>query len=156
MKKTTDKQPDRMSLSDFKNLGLKPNTGKNNKIQIIDSKKPLAAQEKCSTRRSKFNAKKTTIDGIVFDSKFEAERYCILSVREKAKEISNLELQVPFDILVNEQKICTYVADFVYIEDDKRVVEDAKGVKTPEYRLKKKLMKAALDIDILETYKSKR
>jgi len=49
------------------------------------------------------------------------------------------------------QHICTYRADFAYDENGARVVEDAKGVRTPAYRLKAKLMKAVFNIEIRET-----
>ena len=144
-----------MSLKDFKNLGLDKhiNTGKNtkNSLDLID---PQSGSKK-KARRSKFNAKKVTIDGIEFDSTFEGERYSILKMLEKGKAIRDLELQVKFPIIINDILICNYIADFVYYENGKRIVEDAKGVKTPEYRLKKKLMKAVNNIDILETFKNK-
>ncbi len=105
--------------------------------------------------RNKYNAVKTVVDGITFDSKKEAKRYAELKLLEKAGEISGLLLQPPFKIEINGVKICTYIADFQYVshfkhEDDKFVVEDVKGVKTAIYRLKKKLVKAVYDIDIVE------
>ena len=33
-----------------------------------------------------------------------------------------------------------YIADFAYMQDGKYIVEDTKGVKTPEYVIKRKLM----------------
>jgi len=103
--------------------------------------------------RSKYGAKKTVVDGITFDSKWEAERYGQLKAMERGGLVTELELQVPYNIIVNDQKICKYIADFRYklehsdgtIED---VVEDAKGVETPEFKLKKKLMKAVFNIEI--------
>lgn len=101
---------------------------------------------------NKYHAKKTAFDGINFASKKEASRYFELKILEKAKLISNLELQVPFPIVVNKLKICTYVADFVYLnQNGVKVVEDAKGVRTPLYKLKKKLVKAVYDIEIYES-----
>lgn len=112
---------------------------------------------------NKYHAKKTEVDGIVFDSKRESERYKELKLLEKVGEIRYLKLQPKYDLVVNGQKICTYKADFQYegkiIESNiiftpigwKPFVEDVKGVKTPVYRLKKKLMKALHGIDILET-----
>ncbi len=44
-----------------------------------------------------------------------------------------------------------YIADFVYYRDGKRVVEDCKGVKTAEYKLKKKLMAYVNHINIEES-----
>ena len=105
-------------------------------------------------RKNKFNAKKTEFMGIKFDSKWEAERYGQLVAMERAGIVRNLERQVRYNILVNEQKICQYVADFVYeqtkLDSDEyeQIVEDAKGVETPEFKLKKKLMKAVFNIEI--------
>lgn len=98
-------------------------------------------------RYSKYNAKKTVVDGIKFDSKREAERYCELKLLEKAKEIRNLELQPRFllqdkfeDKQGNTHRKIEYVADFMYIDkDNKKIVEDVKGVMTDVYKLKKKL-----------------
>ena len=107
------------------------------------------------TRRSrpKYGNKRTVVDGIKFDSKWESQRYLYLKSLEKANRVKNLELQPKFIISVNGQKICTYIADFKYDREDKdgvweHVIEDAKGVETPEFKLKKKLMKAVHNIDI--------
>ena len=74
-------------------------------------------------------------------------------VFRKSRSSKNLELQPKFIISINGQKICTYIADFKYDKEDKdgvweHVIEDAKGVETPEFKLKKKLMKAVHNIDI--------
>ncbi|MDU4209175.1 MAG: DUF1064 domain-containing protein [Finegoldia magna] len=96
---------------------------------------------------SKYKAKKTTVDGIKFDSKREANRYCELKLLEKAKEIRNLVLQPRF-LLQDEffdknevkHKKIEYVADFMYIDKcGKTIVEDVKGVLTDVYKLKKKM-----------------
>ena len=102
-------------------------------------------------RHSKYNAIKTIVDGITFDSKHEAERYRELRMLELCGKISSLELQPRFDVIVNGIKVCRYYADFRYIDGDGAiVVEDAKGVKTAVYRLKKRLVKAIYGIDIVE------
>lgn len=98
-------------------------------------------------RRNKYNAKKTVVDGIEFDSIREADRYCELKLLEKAKEIRNLELQPRFllqdkfkDKMGTTHRKIEYVADFMYVDkDDKKIVEDVKGVMTDVYKLKKKL-----------------
>jgi hypothetical protein len=51
---------------------------------------------------------------------------------------------------VGGETICRYVADFVYVRDEKRIVEDVKGLKTAVYKLKKRLMKAVHKIEIQE------
>ena len=101
--------------------------------------------------RPKYRNIKTTVDGITFDSKRESIRYCELKLLAKAKKIKNLRLQVPYVIRVNGEKICKYIADFVYVEDGQEIVEDVKGMRTREYVLKRKLMKAVFGIDIRET-----
>lgn len=106
----------------------------------------------------KYHNSRTVVDNIKFDSKKEASRYLELKMLEKAKKISNLELQVPFELVpaikINGRmnRKVVYVADFVYLDENgKRVVEDVKGVKTEVYKLKKKLMAWRHKIDILET-----
>jgi hypothetical protein len=103
--------------------------------------------------RSKYRAKPTVIDGHRFHSKKEAERYCELKIMIDAGAITALRLQPSFDLIVNGQLICKYVADFDYYnwKDGIGVVEDCKGYRTPVYGLKKKLMKALHGITILET-----
>lgn len=101
-------------------------------------------------RRAKFGNKKTVVDGIKFDSKAEATRYSTLKVLEKTKVVTELQLQVPFTFVVNGVKVCKYVADFVYCIDGRTVVEDVKGVRTREYKLKRKLMLAVFGIEIQE------
>ena len=109
--------------------------------------------------RPKYGNKKVTIQGIKFDSKWEGERYLYLKSLERAGTIRDLELQVRFNLMVNDQKICAYIADFCYEREDKDgvwhyIVDDAKGVETPEFKLKNKLMKACLCIDILLSKKT--
>lgn len=103
--------------------------------------------------KNKYNAVKTTVDNIKFDSKKEASRYLQLKMLQKIEKIAGLKLQPVFDLSVNGMKICSYRADFKYLdfETGETVIEDVKGVKTPVYNLKKKLMKALYDIDIFET-----
>lgn len=104
------------------------------------------------SRKSKFRAKRTEINGIVFASKKEAHRYAALWLMARSGEISNLELQPKFPIVVNGKKVCTYIADFRYQnKQGDTIVEDVKGFLTPVYRLKRKLMFAVFGINILET-----
>jgi len=102
--------------------------------------------------RSKFKNKKVTLEcGTKFDSRKEARRYKEIKLLERAGVVKDLQLQVPFQIEVNGMSICKYVADFAYNEEGAQVVEDTKGFLTPEYKLKKKLMRACHGIEILET-----
>lgn len=98
-------------------------------------------------KKAKYGNERTD-DG--FDSKREARRYRDLCLREKANEISDLHRQVPFRIDIKDEHVCTYKADFTYVEGGALVVEDTKGYRTPVYRLKKKLMKAVHGIEIRE------
>ena len=108
---------------------------------------------------NKYNAKKTEFMGYKFDSKWEAERYGQLASMQMAGVVEDLERQVKFDIIVNDHKIFKYIADFVYIlthENGKKekIIEDAKGVQTTDFKIKKKLMKAVFDIEIKISKKS--
>lgn len=106
--------------------------------------------------RHKFNAKATVVDGIRFASMAEAKRYGELKLSLKAKRIAHLECQPVFPLIVNGVKVGKYVADFRYVvpawdyEEPTIVVEDVKGMKTPMYRLKKKIVEAQYGITITE------
>lgn len=97
--------------------------------------------------RSKYHAKKTTVDGITFDSRREADRYLVLKSMEEDGAIEDLRRQVryelvpAFDVGDRHYRPVFYVADFVYLdkETDKEVIEDVKGMRTDVYRLKRKL-----------------
>lgn len=100
-----------------------------------------------SSKSNKYNAQKTVVDGHKFDSKFEAEHYSGLRLLEKAGVISDLELQPRFllqDKFVyqgHQERKIEYVADFMYHQDGKTIVEDTKSpaTRTAEYKLKRKL-----------------
>ena len=83
---------------------------------------------------------KRTRNGRVFASQKEARTYDKLMLLEVSGGISDLQLQPRFPIVVEGTHICTYIADFRYVEDGKEIVEDAKGFKTPEFILKWKLV----------------
>lgn len=96
---------------------------------------------------SKYHNRKTTIDGITFDSQAEARRYMELKLLLKAGQISNLKLQPIFELQPkyknNKDKsirAITYKADFQYIENGKAVVEDVKGMETKEFKIKQKIL----------------
>ena len=128
-----------------------------------------------SWRRSgtKYNAQKVICDGITFDSKKEAQRYGVLKYLERAGEISELKLQVEYELIPNQytteerygkngrrlkdkqillERKCCYIADFVYVDNrtGKMVVEDAKGMRVEPYQVKKKLMLWVHGIQIKE------
>ena len=110
---------------------------------------------------------------MTFDSKKELCRYKELLLLKEAGEIQNLQTQVKFVLIptqrdtstevykkgVNKGKLkpgkviekeCCYIADFVYSENGKMIVEDTKGVKTKEYIIKRKLMLYTYGIRIKE------
>lgn len=95
-----------------------------------------------------------TVDGITFASKREMNRYCTLKILATNGKISELRCQVTFRLNVNNTHICNYIADFVYTENGRRIVEDVKSkpTKTQLYRIKKKLMRAVLGIEIREVF----
>lgn len=107
--------------------------------------------------RSKYHAKRTSVDGITFDSKREADRYLVLKSMEEDGTIEDLRRQVryelvpAFDVDGKHYRPVFYVADFVYMEDGKEVVEDVKGMRTDTYRLKSKLFARRYGKSIRET-----
>jgi hypothetical protein len=105
------------------------------------------------TKRNKWHAVPTTAYGFRFASGGEAERYSHLVMMQRAGLIWSLRRQVRYKLIVNKLLVTTYVADFVYYEKSQRVIEDFKGVRTPEYRLKAKLFFAITGVKICETSK---
>lgn len=108
----------------------------------------LMAKEKPAN--NKFNAIKTEVSGIVFDSKKEAKRWGDLRLMENMMLITGIQRQVKFKLVG-----CYYLADFVYFDVEKKtwIVEDVKSEITKKlstYRIKKKQMKALYDIEINE------
>lgn len=96
---------------------------------------------------NKYGNRKVIHDGIEFDSVKEAHRYCELKLMQRAGVISDLRLQVSFELIPTQridgklaEKATNYVADFVYQQNGVQVVEDTKGVRTKEYIIKRKLM----------------
>ena len=107
----------------------------------------------------KYGNVKTVIDGIKFDSKHESMRYIELKYLQRIGQIRDLQLQVPFELLPAQkdengkvkERAVKYIADFVYFDrDGNLVVEDAKGIKTDAYKLKKKMMRYFKGIEIKE------
>lgn len=113
---------------------------------------------------TKYGNQKCSYDGITFDSKRERDRYCDLKLLELDGKISDLRCQVRYDLVPEQrepdetgprggrrrgkviEKAVDYVADFVYIQDGKTVVEDVKGYRDPssagyaKFVIKRKLM----------------
>lgn len=112
----------------------------------------------------KYGNRKVAVDGIAFDSIREARRYKELKLLQQAGKISDLRMQVPFELVpaLYEhsgevytkgtkkgqpkrgkciEKAVTYIADFVYTEDGRQIVEDTKGMRTKDYIIKRKLFR---------------
>ena len=100
---------------------------------------------------TKYKSIAVTIDGIYFRSTKEGKRYIQLRFKQKMGFISDLKLQVGFELITDGILIEKYIADFTYIENGEYVVEDTKGKKTSDYKRKRKWMKNVLGIEIKET-----
>lgn len=111
----------------------------------------LAPAKKKTPGQPKYRNKKTVVDGITFDSRAEARKWVDLKGLLAAGAISMLRRQVSFRLEVNRVLVARYRADFVFVRDGRLVVLDVKGVSTPVYRLKKRLMLACHNIEITET-----
>lgn len=110
-------------------------------------------------QKSKYHSAKTTLDGEIFDSNRESKRYAELLLLQRSGDITELQRQVPYVLIpvqrepsvigprggVKEgrciEEAVKYIADFVYkTRNGETIVEDAKGVRTPDYVIKRKLM----------------
>ncbi len=115
-------------------------------------------EKKKTKKKPKYRSIKTVVDGITFDSKGEAARYCELKLMQKQGLISNLQLQVKYvlvpSVIINGRKKppVRYIADFVYEQEGITIIEDFKGRITPVYSLKRHLMKHVHGIDIFESH----
>ena len=108
----------------------------------------------------KFKNKTVSTAEGVFDSMLEYEHWLELKARAEAGEIQDLRRQVPFELIPRqtewvEKQLKTktkmveifrehpvnYIADFVYYENGKQIIEDSKGMPTPDYIIKRKLMR---------------
>lgn len=122
-----------------------------------------------------YHIRTATSDGAIHDSRKEANRWCELTLLERAGKISNLQRQVPFELIPAQyesferygkngkrlkdgqrciEKSAVYIADFVYNEGGKKVVEDVKSVATKKkesYILKRKMLLWVYGIKLRET-----
>jgi len=118
------------------------------------NRKSLELLEEKIQKESKYKNKKVVWQGIKFDSIKELTRYKHLLYLQEAGEIRELERQVTFTLNINEGKIADYICDHRYVvcKTGETIVEDVKSKATAAiqtFRLKKKMMKAILGIDIL-------
>ena len=104
--------------------------------------------------RRKYGNVPTVVGGRRFDSKKESERYAALLLAERAGEITGLECQTRFPLVVHGEDCGSYVSDFSYVtRSGERVIEDVKSAATrklPTYRLKVKLVWALYGIRVRE------
>ena len=140
---------------------------------VLDQLKAAYGKQK-ARGSSKYHAEKVTVNGITFDSKKEARRYLELTALEQAGKIHGLRRQVKYLLIPEQRESCTeryksgpkkgqfkpgrvlerecaYYADCdYYTEDGTHVVEDVKGMRTKEYRLKRKMLLYKYQIRISE------
>ncbi len=140
-------------------------------ISEKDAERLLGIQIK-KTKVNKYHSQKTVAHGKEFDSSLEARRYSELLLLERAGEIKDLQTQVPFELIpgarepdkigkrggVKKGKVIerptVYIADFVYYDKNgNKIVEDTKGHKTKDYKIKRKLMLYIHGIKIKEITK---
>lgn len=125
--------------------------------------------------KNKYHAKKVVVNGKEFDSVKEGNRYKELTLLQKAGVISDLQCQVPFELIPTQyetvtkytpkthkekkvqkvvEKSCSYVADFVYSKDGHVVVEDVKGFREGAaytiFTIKRKLMYQKYGVKVVE------
>lgn len=125
------------------------------------------------SQKSKYGSHKVTVDGVTYDSVKEYRRFKELSLLERAGTIQNLQRQVKYVLIPAQREYCddiytrgrnkgcfkpgklierecSYIADFVYIQNGEIVVEDTKGFRTKDYIIKRKLMLWNYGIQIKE------
>ena len=108
---------------------------------------------------NKYKSHKTSVNGVNFDSRKEADRYIELNLLSRSGAITSLKRQVKFELIPAQyepdiisprgkakkgkliERAVSYVADFVYTDENgKTVVEDTKGFRTKDYIIKRKLL----------------
>jgi len=109
------------------------------------------------TPGSKYGNRKITAgDGGKFDSLAELRRWSHLQMLQRGGHISDLRRQVVFEMVpsvkfagaARARPAIRYIADFVYLDQGIEVIEDVKGVETPEFKIKRHLMKALLGREV--------
>lgn len=146
-----------MSTGGFTAADVQRQNAKVGKARRVGQERTTLPQK----RRSKYGATPTTVDGIRFDSAKEAKRYGELKLLWELSLITDLELQPEFVLWAHPNgethagagiPVGKYRADFrYYTPDGEIVIEDVKGMRTPLYRLKKRIVEAQYGIKIRET-----
>jgi len=109
-------------------------------------------------KKNKYSAKKVELDGFKFDSKKEAKRYSELKLLQRAGSLTDLKLQVPFEIVPKTEKFraVKYIADFTYRVPghENLFCEDVKGMRKGAaykiFKIKQKIMYYKLGIEVFE------
>jgi Protein of unknown function (DUF1064) len=107
-----------------------------------------------AAKPGKYRAQPIIVDNIRFASRREAGRWCELRLLERSGEITDLERQIAYRLHVCGKHVATYYCDHRYRDKNgELVVEDVKSTptRTPQYLLKKKMLKAEYGIEIKET-----
>lgn len=137
-------------------MGIKPPPGH---CKVCCKPTGSAAKRRCPEheRPHKFAAKEVrdAAGKLLYRSKKEERRHSELLLMERLGAIVGLRREVRYKLLVRGRPVATYVADFVYVDRPKngvkkKVVEDAKGVRTPYYKLKARLFEAVAGYKISE------
>lgn len=119
-----------------------------------DAMEAAAYRALAETKRRKYGNVKTTVDGIEFDSVAEARRYRELLWLQNEGAIAELERQPRYPLVVNGVTVSRFTGDFRYLDmgTGQVVVEDVKSgpTRTRAYVMRRKLVKALYDIDIVE------
>lgn len=123
--------------------------------RIAGNRKPAPFVSLIPPKQNKMRNSIVRIGDEKFDSKKEYKRYLQLRQLKEDGVVKDFSRQVKYSIVVNGDHICKYIADFVITyPDGKVVVEDVKGMRFGAayqmFRLKKKLLKATLGIEVIE------
>ena len=103
---------------------------------------PSAKFGRRPVRRSKYGAVRTVYNGVTYASRSEANYARYLDLQKKAGAIKKWEGQVKWPLIVDGQKLCTMIPDFlVYFPDGKTALVEVKGVSSAVYKLKVKLFR---------------
>lgn len=118
----------------------------------------LGGEPEKKKKKNKYGAIKTEYNGVIFDSKKEAEYAEGLDMCKRASKknerVVSYEIQVQYDLHgIDGTRVAKYFADFVvkYADGTVKIIDvKSEYTKTPVYRLKKKLLKAEYGLDIVE------
>lgn len=142
----TFRLPDEAALKELQDRLRKGGTVRRNSMDVVSKQKP-----------GKYRNRRVVIDGLIFDSQAEADRWMELQALERSGDISGLRRQVTYELAPSvtvqgrKRPPIRYIADFVYERHGQTLTEDKKGYKTEVYRLKRHLMMAIHGIEIHET-----